>query len=193
MLMFGRPTSKQVDRLLADARTAELTYTDVGATLDGRFPTGYRHGRHEIHLGHGQEVFDRATAALRDWAAHRGVGMRVTADEPDLVVGAHVVVVVPLGPLAAVARCRIVAVLDEVDRFGFAYGSLPGHPEHGEEAFVVQRAPDGAVAFVVTVFFRHADLLVRLGGPVADAMQRRFTHRYLHAFRRIVTEGADRA
>lgn len=193
MLMLGRPSRDRIERLLADARALPFTYDDVGATLDGRFPAGYRHRRDEILVGHGQAVFDRAVEALSTWAAHRGVGLRVTADAPGLEPGAQVVVVVPLGPLAAVARCRIVAVVDEPDRFGFAYGSLPGHPESGEEAFMVHRRSDGAVVFAVTVFFRHADPLVRLGGPVSNALQRSFTRRYLRAFRRIVTEGVDRA
>jgi uncharacterized protein (UPF0548 family) len=34
---------------------------------------------------------------------------------------------------------RVVAVADEPDRCGFAYGTLPGHAVCGEEAFVVAR------------------------------------------------------
>ena len=40
-------------------------------------------------------------------------------------------VAAPIGPLTAVAVCRIVAVVDEPDRYGFAYGTLPGHTERG--------------------------------------------------------------
>jgi uncharacterized protein (UPF0548 family) len=39
------------------------------------------------------------------------------------------------------APCRIVYVIDEPDRRGFAYGTLPGHPERGEEAFIISRRP----------------------------------------------------
>jgi uncharacterized protein (UPF0548 family) len=42
-------------------------------------------------------------------------------------------------------------VTDEADRFGFACGSLPGHPERGEEAFHIRRYPDGVVTFDIGV------------------------------------------
>ena len=38
--------------------------------------------------------------------------------------------------------CRVVYVVDEPDRRGFAYGTLPGHPESGEELFLVRYDPD---------------------------------------------------
>ena len=68
--------------------------------------------------------------------------------------------------------------MDEPDRYGFAYGTLPGHPERGEEAFVVERDKTGAV-FKIIVFSRPAELLARLGGPVTRRIQRTATKRYL--------------
>lgn len=46
------------------------------------------------------------------------------------------------GILTPNAPCQVVYVLDEPDRQGFAYGTLPGQPESGEEAFVIERADD---------------------------------------------------
>ena len=48
-------------------------------------------------------------------------------------------VIVHLGPVRA--PCRVVYVVDEPDRRGFAYGTLPGHAESGEERFVVRYDP----------------------------------------------------
>lgn len=93
-------------------------------------------------------------------------------------------VALPLGPLRVLAPCRIVYVLEEPYRRGFAYGTLPGHPERGEESFVVTRSPDGEVRFTVTAFSRPADLLARLGAPVAGRIQRRVTRRYVEGLAR---------
>jgi uncharacterized protein (UPF0548 family) len=41
--------------------------------------------------------------------------------------------------------CRVVYTVSEADRQDFAYGTLPGHPEQGEEAFVVTMAEQRAV------------------------------------------------
>ena len=57
-----------------------------------------------------------------------------------------------LGPLALSAPVRVVYVIDGPDRRGFAYGTLPGHPESGEEAFLVERRPDGTVWCRITAF-----------------------------------------
>lgn len=62
---------------------------------------------------------------------------------------------------------------------GFAYGTLPGHPETGEEAFVVERNGEGDVRFTITAFSRPRALLARLGGPVTKAVKARATRRYL--------------
>eukprot|EP00913_Durusdinium_trenchii_P005672 g5290.t1 len=47
--------------------------------------------------------------------------------------------------------CRIVEVVDEADRRGFAYGTLPAHGETGEECFLVERLADGSVAMSSTL------------------------------------------
>ncbi len=63
-------------------------------------------------------------------------------------------------------------------------GTLPGHPERGEEAFVVSRGPDAAVTFTVTAFSRPASALAMLAGPLGRAVQSRITGRYLEALSR---------
>ena len=74
-------------------------------------------------------------------------------------------------------------------RYGFAifaYGTLPSHPEEGEEHFLVTRATDGAVRFDVAAFSRPHDLLTKLGGPIPRHLQARATQRYLQGMRDFV-------
>lgn len=93
---------------------------------------------------------------------------------------ATVLVTIAAGPLQVIVPCRVLYVDHEADRFAFAYGTLPGHPERGEEAFVVERH-GGDTVFRIIAFSRPADLATRLGEPVARRIQRRFTARYLRA------------
>jgi uncharacterized protein (UPF0548 family) len=81
--------------------------------------------------------------------------------------------------MTVVAPCRLVYVTDEPSRFGFAYGTLPGHPEKGEEAFHVVLGGDGAVSAEIVAFSRPNDLPTRLAGPVGRAIQVVATRRYL--------------
>jgi uncharacterized protein (UPF0548 family) len=82
-----------------------------------------------------------------------------------------------------------VRVIDEAHRWGFAYGTLPGHPEQGEAAFVVSMSSGGKVTFEITAFSRPADALVRVAGPLSRRMQKAGTKGYLRALRRYVDTG----
>lgn len=88
---------------------------------------------------------------------------------------------VGLGRLSLRVPCRVVYVVDEPDRKGFAYGTLPGHPVSGEEAFVLERGHDGRITFTVSAFSRPATMFAKLGGPVGRTIQHMMTERYLRA------------
>jgi len=180
---WRRPTEATLAELLVAARDAPLTYAPVGCALDRTTPAGFRRHRWRVVLP--DDAFDRATEALDTWAVHRGAGIDVVADGA-IAPGTAVAMSAPLPLLGFVdASCRIVAVIDEPDRHGFTYGTLPRHPEIGEEAFVVVRGAD--VRFTVEAVSRHADALVRLARPIADRVQDRAARRYLDAMSRLVT------
>jgi uncharacterized protein (UPF0548 family) len=172
----------QLRELLDRLSRSALTYPEVGATRNDDFPSGYVHDRYRVELGAG--AFDRATRGLRAWQAHLGAGVGVYPADAPIEPDTNVIVTARAGPVHALAPCRITYVLDEPDRFGFAYGTLPGHPERGEEAFVVERADNDLATFSIVAFSRPADLAARLGSPIARAIQRRVTHAYLDALRR---------
>lgn len=73
------------------------------------------------------------------------------------------------------------ADLDEANARGFAYGSLLGHPERGEESFTVTLADDGAVRLTVVAFSTPARWFSRLGAPVTRVVQARIIDKYLTA------------
>ena len=112
------------------------------------------------------------------WRMHAGAGLRVAAGSPRVHAGA--VVLCRLGPLRI--PCRVVWVVDEPTRTGFAYGTLPGHPEAGEESFVVRLDGD-VVRLAVSAYSRPGLLVTRLAGPVGRWGQRRMLARYAGALR----------
>lgn len=182
-----RPSdSTAMKRLVERLDAARLTYSDLGATLAGGRPEGFNHDRYETGLGHGPESFRRAVAGLRAWEAHRLPGVRVFPEGQDIQIGATVVVTLGTPLLAVAAPCRIVRLIEEETRWGFAYGTLPGHPEQGEEAFVVSMSPDRSVRFEIVAFSRPGDALVRLLGPVGRSVQKVGTNGYLRALARFV-------
>ncbi len=180
--------SLDLEALLDSRRQSAVTYRPTGATLTDSMPPGFRQVRRQIVLSDRPETFPVAREGLRTWQAHRGIGATVSPGDPP-AEGATVIVSLRRGPLAVIAPCRVVAVLDNEVQYGFAYGTLPGHPEQGEEAFVVERRDDGVV-FEIIAFSRPADWVTKLGGPVSRLIQQRATRGYLEALRRWVSESA---
>ena len=113
-------------------------------------------------------------------------GVAVFPQDATIRTGATVIVTIGTPRLALAAPCRIVAVVDDTDRWGFAYGTLRGHPEQGEEAFEVTMAADETVRFTITAFSRPGDPLVRLSGPLGRRVQVLATKAYLRALARFV-------
>ncbi|PYY35904.1 DUF1990 domain-containing protein [Curtobacterium sp. MCPF17_011] len=81
------------------------------------------------------------------------------------------------------APVRVVAIIDERDRKGFAYGTLDGHPLSGEESFVVERTPDGSVWLQVRQFSQPASRKWRFVAPLLRRQQRVMAEKYLAALR----------
>ena len=182
MLRLRRPSESSLQELLSEAEQFGLTYAEVGATRDERMPEGYRHDRYEASLGAGGDVFERAAAALLAWQAQIGAGVGVIPRGSQVVEGTTVVLLLRAG-LWAPAPCRVVYVISEPRRVGFAYGTLPGHPECGEAALTLVHEADDRVGFVVRSFSRRVDPLARLGAPLARLAQTRVTRRYIDALR----------
>lgn len=162
----------------AALRASTYSYAALGATA-GEPPEGFMSFTRTRVLNH--RDFARATDDLLAWRMHQRAGLRVVASSP--AVATDVVVLLALGWRLASVRfpCRVVYVVDEPDARGFAYGTLPGHPECGEERFVVNRHTDGRLEFTISAFSRPATRLAKLAGPLNPVAQSIFTNRYLAA------------
>ena len=157
-------------------RAAAFTYPQVGATREVDPPAGYTAFTRSVPLS---APWPAVCADLLNWQVQSRAGLRVAAScgvQPDALVDMSV----GFGRLAVHIPCRVVYVVDESDRCGFAYGTLPGHPESGEERFLLERT-DAGITFTVSAFSRPASVLAKLGGPIGRAAQRAMTARYLRA------------
>ena len=195
MFLLRRPSPQSLAATLAGLSGAALTYPEAGATeavatatagaADAALPAGYHHDRLSARVGEGDAAWAAAVDGIRAWRMHRGQGFTVVPAAPPIAPGTDVLsaIPLPLPPAHVLAACRVVWVVDEADRYGFGYGTLPLHPSTGEEAFVVRRAGDGGVDLHVTAFSRPHHPLVRLGGPVARRQQARAARGYADALR----------
>lgn len=159
----------------------DLTYPEHGATM-AALPPGYHHLERRARLGTGTEVFERGAAALMSCEVHRAAGLRIIAGD-DIRPGERVVSRIA----GLTAPCRVVYVVDEPGRRGFAYGTLPGHPASGEEAFILDIDEAAKVWFTVRAFSRPGTPLARVAGPFGRVAQRLMTGRYIRARRHLST------
>ena len=162
-------------------RAAPFSYQHVGATASGR-PAGYDWLDRSAPLV--RRDFEGASTDLFMWRLHERAGLRVQASESPLRQDTVVLMHLGLGRASVRIPCRVAYVINEPSLRGFAYGTLPGHPESGEERFVLERHGEGTITIAITAFSHPASRLAALGGPFTRKVQQLMTTRYLRALDR---------
>lgn len=150
-----------------------FSYAEQGATAQA-FPPGYDHDTNRICIGSGQPAFEAGKQALLGWQQYPSDWTHVYPARAALRTGESVVVLFRLFGLWWHNACRIVYTFDEPLRFGFAYGTLAGHVEKGEERFMVYMDESGKVWYQIDAFSRPAVWVTRFSYPLARHFQRRF-------------------
>lgn len=176
------PPELQVsDSLVERFRAIPFSYPEVGATRQDQLPRGYRHLERRVDAGRGRQRYEELAERLLTWQLHVQAGLALQVSEDRVRQGGIQLAALSLGPARIKTRCRIVYVITEERLRGFAYGTLVGHPERGEERFSVELTDDDRVIFSLRAFSRNAWLLARLGSPVSNRVQAMVNRRYLAA------------
>jgi uncharacterized protein (UPF0548 family) len=179
VFLLREPSEAAVRRFISSQEALPFSYDEVGSSREGIAPPGYTVDRYRVRLGEGAEAYVRAKEALRGWRQFDLGWTRLVPSRAPLEVGTAVGVLVRHYGFWSLNPARIVYLVEETDgeveRFGFGYGTLPGHAERGEERFGVERnREDGSVYYDVFAMSRPKHLLAWLGYPFARALQRRF-------------------
>jgi len=161
------------------------------------------HLEHHLDLGPAH-LFALAREAVLTWALQESAGVSV---RPARSVHTGQVVDLRLDPLwpasprrlrgrdltMPVGSCVVVRVVDEADRAGFTYRTLPGHMETGEETFLVSTGSDGRLGVSITAESVPGHPLLKAAGPAAAAGQSMMARRYAEGLRRLLAASASRA
>lgn len=178
MFLFGKPTEEDVRRFIDAQENLPFSYKEVGTSREGVAPPGYVADRYRVDLGEGPEAYARAVEALRGWRQFDLEWVRLLPPDAPIEVGMTVGVLARHYGFWSLNTARIVYLIEEsgdVERFGFGYGTLPGHAERGEERFSVEwNREDGLVHYDVFAFSRPKHPLAWPGYPFARLLQRRF-------------------
>lgn len=194
MPTFRKPTVEAIRYFLTEQAGLPFSYSAVGATAVTP-PRGYKVDRTHIKLGDGEPAFRLARAALERWEQFRLGWTEAWSAETPIRPG-EVVAVMGRGlGWWWLNACRIVYVVDEsgpICKFGFAYGTLPGHVESGEERFLIEwDRNDNSVWYDILAFSRPNLFLARIGYAFVRRKQAHFRRDSAAAMLRAVRSGDE--
>jgi uncharacterized protein (UPF0548 family) len=188
LVSLHRPSEAAIHAFLDGQRTQPFPYHGVGSSR--HVPLGgYVVDHRCVCLGTDQRTFEAACAALRHWQMFQVGWVQLCWPITGIEAGAVVGVLASWGGVWFLNACRIVYVLDDsspIRRVGFAYGTLPGHAERGEERFSIEWHSDDTVWYDLLAFSRPGHWLLWLGYPWVRRLQRRFALASLAAMVRAV-------
>jgi uncharacterized protein (UPF0548 family) len=179
LFRVSKPDRAAIDSYLAAQGTAKFSYSEVGRSREGVAALDrYNVDHNRIQLGTGRGAFERAKIALRSWKMFEMPWLEICWPTAPIDVGTNVAALAIHLGFWSLNPCRIVYTLDETsgaaERFGFAYGTLRGHSEIGEERFTVEYYPADEAVWYDLYAFSRPGLVARAGAPFARALQRRF-------------------
>lgn len=203
MFSLRKPTYQQLRDFLKSHRDVPFTYPEVEATrrdaADGEAPDGYSCGRQRVLLGHGREVFLQAKSNLREWKMFPAEFVELIWPAP-IEVGRVVATLFQAPGFWTLNPCRIVYAIDDteygdanIERFGFAYGTVGSHLAAGEERFTVEHNhDDDSVWYEVYCFSKADHWLSNLAYPYLRLQQHRFRRLSARAMQREIGVSKER-
>jgi uncharacterized protein (UPF0548 family) len=191
MFLLRRPSPAAIDRFLRESQDAPLSYAPIGLVKD---PPG--HGRFDeqvVAIGHGIDDFRRARAALMAWRQFETGWTDLHPRQASIDAGTVVAVVIRHLGIWSINGGRVLYHADASGserHFGYAYGTLTNHAEHGEELFeVFVDPPSGSVMYRIRAVSWPQAALARLGSPMARLLQARFRRHSAAAMARATRAG----
>lgn len=150
MFLLREPSVAAIENFLSRQRRQSFSYREVGASRgqpSSSPPQNFVVDHNRVRLGAGETTFAQAVAALRSWRMFDVGWCRIYPPAARPEVGTTVVVIINHFGFWSLNACRVVYLFEEtgdVEKYGFAYGTLPEHGEAGEEKFSVEwnRADD---------------------------------------------------
>jgi len=193
MFFLTKPSRERIQRLIDSSRKAPFNYAEVGQSL-GPTPAGYAANHGRVRLGYGEAIFNRALEALQSWKMFDLGWAPLCWPDAEIEVGTTVAALARHLGFWSLHPARIVFLVDDdgarMRRRGFAYGTLQGHGERGEETFVIEWLhADDSVWYDLRSFSRPGQSLTALGYPIARMLQKRFARESTQTMLKAVGEG----
>jgi uncharacterized protein (UPF0548 family) len=174
LLSFTSPGLSKTRNYLFTQSKLSFSYPELTATQSPDPVRNYDHDFAQISLGEGSQTFEKAKVLLKKWKMFPFSWTKILPPNAPIEAGVTVVMYARFLGIWWGLPCRILYLIDKPDQFGFAYGTLPGHIEQGEELFLVKMEPDGTVVYQIKAFSKPRHWLAKLGYPLVRMLQAKF-------------------
>lgn len=179
MILLHKPSDQIIKDYLASIKDKPFTYNTLEMTRDTPVaPPGFVLDHCRGRLGEGEATYQLSVKYLKHWQ-HFNLGwLDVCNREAPIEAGGLAGLLCSYASVWLLFACRIVYVVNEekpVIKYGFAYGTLPGHPETGEERFLIEwHHADNSVWYDILAISRPGNFAVTLAYPLTRALQKKF-------------------
>lgn len=179
MFYISKPMAKEIDDLIKSQANLPFSYKDVGATKNRTPPKDFPLNQVRKKLGNGETIFKKAVEAVNSWQMYALDWTRVSPENAPIKEGEIVVTMINHLGFWSLNPCKIIYLIDEkndeIQKFGFAFGTLPAHSETGEEQFLIEwnQATD-EVFYEIYAFAKPHNPLAKIGFPYVSYLQKSF-------------------
>jgi uncharacterized protein (UPF0548 family) len=182
MFCITRPTRSDINRFIEMNKDSGFSYPHIGKTNRGFVITtkqsgtkAYNVDHNRVLIGQGDEDWEKAKHAVHNWKMFDMPWVDLCWPDSPIEEGQTVAVLIRHFGFYSLNAAQIVFVIDEWNRFGFAYGTLADHGERGEERFSVDfDQKSGEVWYDLYAFSKPRHVLAKLSFPLIRNLQKRF-------------------
>ena len=195
MFLISEPNEKSIAQFIKEQQNTAFSYSEIGLSRNSNAPEGYNIDHNRIKIGIGEDDYRQAIKAVGNWKMFDLNWVKLYPNTTPIKIGETVAIIVKHFGFWSLNAARIVYVFEETDaeieKYGFAYGTLTEHGERGEERFSVEfHKKDESVWYDLFAFSQPEHFLAKLGYPFSRMLQKQFASESKQAMKRVINEKA---
>lgn len=183
---YSYPEDHQLDHFLDSKQNMDYNYAEIKGTIQTEVK-GYNNDLNSVLLGQSEMIWQKAKRAIEAWKQFPSGWTSIYKQNTPIQKGKTVAVLFRLFGIWWINPAKIVYTFDEPNRFGFAYGTLKGHVEKGEECFWIERDAKGDIYYRIKAFSKPSFWGAKLAYPIARMYQRKFVNDSMAEMKKITS------
>ena len=177
MFFLFKPNEKTICEFLEKQAADDFSYREIGASRLEK-PAGYNIDQNRVLLGNNERDFRRAVKAINEWQMFNFPWIQLSPKTAAIETGVNVAVLINHFGFWSLNANRIVYTFEEhgeIEKYGFAYGTLKEHGERGEERFSIEFYREKKeVWYDIFAFSKPNHPLAQIGYPLSRRLQKQF-------------------